>query len=816
MPRRLYLAAAVFTLSGAAALMDQVVWLRYLSLVFGNTTYAAATLLAVFMAGLGAGALVAGRLADRWPRPLLRLALFELSIAGFAVVSPHFFVLMGDAYVGLYRSLGNHPAGFVLARALLAAFFLLPPTFLMGGTFPILLRGVSKWQACGVGRPAALLYATNTLGAVAGTALAGFFSVRVFGLIATLWLAAGCNVAAALSFALLSRPARSAESVALEPARIARWMLLLVAVMGATSLAYEVLWTRILLHYLGSSVYAYSLMLVMFLFGIGAGSLLATPWIERIRDPLAALARIELGIGSLCLLQTLSFQLLNPLRVYLAQVIGAEAFAGACLVELVALLPVLGPPTFLMGMSFPLAIRLVSADPRQRGRDAGAVYGANTIGSVLGSLVAGFALIPLLGTQSSLVAVAALNLAVGAVLLHRGHGPSLESRAAWVLSAAALLAPLLLPPNSVIFAARALIGDTTGSVVYFEESANASVTVRRVPTKDGAYHSLEVNGVNVAGTHPSLYAVQKMQGHLPLLLTPGARSVLHIGFGSGGTAYAVSRHRVHEIVIAELTPEVLAASDRFFSHINHGVLADKRVHVELNDGRNFLMATPRHFDVILSDSVHPHYAGNGSLYSREYFALARDHLTSNGTVSMWLPMYSLTTKNYAMIMRAFHDVFPYTVIWYEPSVLNSFTIVTGRLTPPGPWPRRQPLGPPRAQAELADLGIEGPADLIACYLAGGPALAGWLEAYAPHVDDRPAVEYESGMLLDRDAPWLSTFEALIALRPGDPPAELLAGLTAAEQLRTKQVWLERSERLEAQREELRVRVGHPRVSRAPE
>jgi len=803
---RLRVAAAIFTLSGAAALMDQVVWLRYLSLVFGNTTYAAATLLAVFMGGLGLGASLAGRWADRWSRPLVALALFEVGIGAVAIASPGLFGLMDDAYVALYRTLGNQPALFAAARALLAACFLLPPTFLMGGTFPVLVRGVAAAPEAGVGRSVALLYATNTLGAVLGVALAGFASVRLLGFGATLLISAALNLVAAICFLFLSRsvPLPSVRAPSAPPA--VRWILVVVAVMGATSLAYEVLWTRILLHYLGSSVYAYSLMLVLFLFGIGGGSLLATPWIDRIARPALALGAIELGIGLLCAGQTFSFQLLNPIRVAVAQWIGTEHFAKACLTEVLALLPILGPPTLLMGASFPLAVRLASTGSDRRGRDVGAVYGANTIGSVVGSLAAGFLLLPMLGTQTTLVAVAAINLAVGAVLLHRASSAALLARCAWAAAFAVLALPLILPPNAVILAARALIGGEIGSVVHFEESANASVTVRRIPSEPESYHSLEVNGVNVAGTHPSLYAVQKMQGHLPLLLTPRAVRVLHIGFGSGGTAHAVSRHDVGSILIAELTPEVLDASQRFFAHLNHGVLADPRIEVEVNDGRNFLMATPRTFDVILSDSVHPHYAGNGSLYTREFFELARDHLSPDGTVSMWLPMYSLSTRNYAMIVRAFADVFPHTIVWYEPSVLNSFTIVTGRLRPEVLHPRH-PLGGVAVAAELADLGIRGAAELIASYLAGGPALAAWLESVPPHVDDVPAVEYESGALLERDEPWLATFSQLLALRPGTPPAELLEGLPAAEQQRTREVWAKRARTLEAQHEKLEKKVA---------
>ena len=227
----------------------------------------------------------------------------------------------------------------------------------------------------------------------------------------------------------------------------------------------------------------------------------------------------------------------------------------------------------------------------------------------------------------------------------------------------------------------------------------------------GPYLSLELNGVNVAGSSPDLYAVQKLQGHLPLLLgrSRDAR-VVHIGFGSGGTAHAVSRHPVSEIRIVEISPAVLAASDRYFSDINHDVLADPRVRVEINDGRNFLLATTETFDAVLSDSIHPRYAGNGSLYSEEYFRIAAERLAPDGVISMWLPMYTLTPANFAMIVRAFRNVFPETVIWYEPSALNSFTVVTGRKRG-GPWDREalaRGFADPAIREALADIRMQRP------------------------------------------------------------------------------------------------------------
>jgi len=804
---RLTLLAGCFVLSGAASLMDQVVWLRFLSLVFGNTTWAAATLLAVFMGGLGAGALLGGRLTRRLARPLFGYVVCEIGIALLAIASPHLIGWIDGAYVVVYRALGNQPALFAGGRALLAAAFLLPPTLLMGATLPLVLAGAAP-AAGRAGRATGLLYGFNTLGAVVGTAVAGFATIPTVGLRATLLLAAGCNLIAALLALPLSRRGAHAEVAAAStppPAPGRRWLLLLFLGMGATSLAYEVLWTRILVFYLGSSVYAYSLMLLLVLIGIAAGSLLAAPWADRVGSLLAALAIVELLLALWAPVQVLLFGRLNDLLLASAGLLHPRGYGGVALAQLFAAMPLLLPPTLLMGTSFPLAVRAIHRDAARLGADVGGVYGWNTLGAVAGSLLAGFVLIPVLGTQNALIAVAAVN-ALLAVLLARGR-PALRIAAA-VAPVLLLAAALSLPRDRVILAAGMFRHDQPRDLVHFHEDAQASVTIRRLKSQEGPYLSLELNGVNVAGTSPDLYAIQKLQGHLPLLLAPQARSVVHIGFGSGGTAWAVSRHPVDDVLIVEISPAVLAASDRWFRDINHGVLADRRVHVEINDGRNFLLASPRRVDAVLSDSIHPRYAGNGSLYSREYFQLLAARLAPGGVASMWLPMYSLTPRNYAMILAAFADTFPHVQVWYDASTLNAFTVVTGTQVPS--WSGAglaRAFADPRVAGELRDIGIARPADLLPLLLATERELAPWLASVPPHGDDLPAVEYESGALLHRELPWLGTFTRLLALRPDEPPAAWLAALPAEERGTAQAEWNARREVLDAHRQTLSAGIS---------
>ena len=796
--------AGLFLLSGAASLMAQVAWLRFLSLVFGNTTWATATLLAVFMGGLGLGALIFGRWADRWSRPLLLYAAMEAVIGIFALASPLLVDWIDGAYVFVYRSWGNLPWLFAAGRAVLTACFLLPPTLLMGGTLPLILRATTRARE-EVGASSGLFYGINTTGAVIGVALAGFFTVRLAGLQQTLEIAAAFNFVAAIGSYLLAarlsvrrtRDSRPAKTVRREAQR-QRWLMGLFFAMGATSLAYEVLWTRILLFHLGSSVYAYSLMLLLVLLGIGAGSLLAGRWADSVRSPLRALIWVELGIGLWIPLQVVLFQQLDLMLLTAAELIAPTTFVRYTAGQLLAALPLLGPPTLLMGVSFPLATRAMNEDPERLGTDVGAVYGANTLGAVVGSLAAGFILITTLGTQNALLAVGLGNAVLAALIAQRAAGRVLRP-ATWCAAGLILATVPLFPADRVILSAGIFYGDEPEDLVYFHEDAQATVTIRQREKDDQPYFALAVNGVAVAGSSPELEAVQRMQGHLPMLLGNGIRSVAHIGFGTGGTAKAVSLSPVEDILVVELSPEVIKASDTYFGNINHGVLRDPRVRVEINDGRNFMLASDERFDAVLSDSIHPAYAGNGSLYSLEYFRLIRERLAPGGVASMWLPTYYITPSNYAGILAAFREVFPHVAVWYESSTLNAFTIVTGKVESPV-WSAEQlaaAFSRPEIRDDLASLGILGPADVVALLLVTTAELDRWLEETPLHTDDRPRVEYESGRLLDRNQTWLENFRRLLELRPAAPPAEYLEILPPLEQQRARLLYRNRTVQLAA-------------------
>lgn len=748
---------ALFFLSGMVALAYEVVWARALGLVVGNSLWAAVVVVAAYMGGMAVGSALVARYVHRVRRHVRLYGVAEAVAATVALATGPALHLLQIAGARL----GAEPlAGWgvpLLGRFSLASVFLALPTVAMGATLPLLVARVGQRKALAwrVGR----LYAANTFGAVAGVVLAAYFALPSLGERGTLAGFASLGLVIA-GVAWFVEPYVQAATALPAPAvgtggRVWLWY---PALFGFVALACELVWTRVLLLHLGSRVYAFALILAVYLLGIAIGAAFARAVAAR---PRSGLAVCQVSLGVLLALQV-------PLLARLGDVLGWIAFHGRLrsfaelqLALALAVAMVILPPTLAFGASFPLAVAAYRSPAPEASR-AGLVAAANTVGAIAGAILGPLLLVPLVGSQSLILGLGAVSALAGVAL-----GPSPRLRAAGLMIAVGAVVEAGLVPRGAVLRGAAAVAE--GVVEELRESASATVVVRRLADVRGGWRSLELNGVNVAGTSPELRAIQRLQGHLPLLLHDRPESVLHIGFGSGGTAWAVAQHPVARIVIAEISPDVLAVSDKVFGEINHGVLGDPRVHVLLNDGRNVLLATSARFDAVLSDSIHPVYAGNSTLYTREYFQLCRQHLRPGGVVSMWLPLYSLTEESYLAIVRAFQEVFPSTCIWYDPIVLNEFTIVTGSVESGPVRVRWQAVADPSLEATLAEAGVHGPQDLAAMLLLGPREVAVWVSDVPPHVDDFPEVEYRSGRLLDRNGSWLANFRMLYATRTQRDP-----------------------------------------------
>ena len=659
----------LFLASGFCGLVYQVVWTRQLTLVFGVTTYAVSAVLAAFFAGLALGSFLAGKLADRRRTGLALYGWIEIGIGLYALFVPLLFGLLDHLYRFVYQELGASFTALALVRLAMSALVLLVPTTLMGATLPVMTRAiVHRIDRAGLGM--AGLYALNTFGAFLGVALAGFFLIGEVGLQRTTWLAAALNGAIGVAALLLSRkrmpeppvePAARAEPapVAVSP-RLARLVVLGIGLSGVASIGLEVVWTRILAMYLSSSgavvaarllgdfsTYAFSAMLCSVLLGIVLGSLWIAPRLDRLRNPVGALALLEILVCATTLLALVVLGLFVPGR-------GEVAI-------LIATIAILLVPNALLGATVPLAGRIHTRNLAGLGRGIGDVYSANVLGGVAGSFLAGFVLIPLLGSQATLVVLALASLAVGAGLIIAGARLPRGLLAATVAPALLLAGFLIARPGLLMEGVfRTLLPHHR--ILFNKEEAEGMVTVSAREREGVDYYHLLISGRIQASDEATGLYVHRQLAHIPLLFHPDPEKILLIGMGGGSTVGAAAQHRnVERIDVVELVPGVWEAA-RFFWETNFEVWKDPRVRSLLADGRNYLLVTDEKYDLIEADIIPPRHAMATNLYSADYFELIRSRLAPGGIVCQWFDT-SLPDELYRMLVRTFVEVFPNTTLW---------------------------------------------------------------------------------------------------------------------------------------------------------
>jgi spermidine synthase len=728
MRARLYL---LFGLSGVSALIDELIWQRYLNLLFGVSTLAVSAVLAAFLGGLALGGLLFGRRADRTAHPLRLYALLEAGIGVTSVLVPVGFAVLTTVYTAVHAWL--QPGAWIGMglRFGLALTVLLVPATLIGGTLPVMARLAAR---PGSRLPTAfsMLYAINTLGAVLGAALTGFVFLHYLGMQHTLWLAAGLNCLVAV----LSG-GRSAECAAQEnsPRSALRPPLLSAALTGAAGMGLEVAWTRVLGIFTSNSAYAFALVLCVMLLGMALGSLLQAAWSRRPGDRWRRLAVCQ-GLLAAVTLGSLPFFRTAPawLDRWCDGSSAAAVFAG----ELVLTAAALFLPALLMGLSFPLLAAPVDHEGRPFGGWLGKVYAVNTLGGAAGAFLTGFLLIPGLGMMNTLAVLAAVSLAVGAVAWARAVRPSPAWRC--LTGAAALMAAAGF--WAVLPAGAYLKSPVQGprQLFYYREGNNATVCV--IQEGDGT-RSVLVDGQPVAGTAGTSVVDQKMLAHLPLLLHPSPRRALTVGFGSGGTSYSMTLHGI-DVDCVEIERAVPAAADHFRSE-NHGVLGHPCFHLILDDARSWLRVAPVRYDVIVTDCTNIQYKSNGDLYTVDYFRLMKDRLTAAGVAAAWVPANGIDGADLKTLLRSFREVFPHTSVWFMNTLATDFLIVVGTPGPPAIDLDRlaRRMAQPGVHEDLAAVGLADPCRLLYTFVAVGADLDPYLGDGPLNRDDRPVLSYST-------------------------------------------------------------------------
>ena len=686
----------LFFLSGISGLLYEVAWTRMLHLLFGDTVLAVSTVLASFMAGLALGSFWSGRYVDRRPRVLALYAGLEVGIGVSAVLLPVALAALTPAYVWLHQHLHASFWFFSAVRFLLAFCLLCVPTALMGATLPVLSRYLVRTNAT-LGWSVGTLYALNTAGAVLGCFAAGYLLLGRLGLSQTVWIGAALNLAIALVVWVGRRwagelpapeassphmPGETPRAADLYDSRTVRRVLWCFALSGFTALSYEVIWTRALTFFIGNSTYAFSAMLTTFLCGLALGSLVFARLSDRGRNLLALLGALQVGIGAYGMLTiAILGHLFYGLDAWWEGF--SNAYWGTALwLTFLKTFVVILPPTLCMGGSFPLVAKIVAPGPQAVGRSVGTAYAANTLGAIAGSWVSGFVAIPLLGMHLSLALTALLSVGAGIVLLASGSVSRLRQGVIYA-GVLGLLVVVMVATPALRFGDIA--GEPEKEILRYEEDVAGVV---KVATDIYDRKLLSINGWSVAGTGtPNLDValvndypeVQKMLAHLPMLLHPAPRRVLVIGFGAGGTAWSLTRYAaLQQVDIVEFVPGVIRAAP-FFPEVNHGVLADPRLRVIIDDGRNYLLVTPDTYDVVSVDTLDPKHAGNGNLYTREFYALSKRVLKPGGIFVQWLPYHQVDNTSLKMIARTFQDVYPHATMWLNR--FKGYALLLGTLEP---------------------------------------------------------------------------------------------------------------------------------------
>lgn len=773
-----YLIFLYFFSSGFAALLYQVVWLKYLNLLFGSTTHATAAVLSAFMFGLAAGSWFSVKFRSLFRSPLRSYGLFEIAVGVFALLFPFIYSGFMIPFRLIFNSVGPQTLWYNILTFLLAFAVLLIPTSLMGATLPLLSQyvmqeGEDDKNKSLISRKIGYLYAVNTIGAVAGIIFSAFLFIPNLGLHATISVGVLINLSVGLLCYVTGKEKLAFPGEVKESRPGANRLLPLYAVSGLLALSYEVLWTRILVLHLGSSVYAYAIMLAVFLLGISCGSYASGKWLCKRTSHLEySFGWIQAAWAFSILLQILQFSFLNEVLYDIATLFRELTITTHFIILFLGTLQLLFLPTFLSGALFPVMVTRLAQQSYPVPYATSLSYSVNTVGGIFGSLLAGFVLIPLFGTQNSLCFLAFGNLALAALALHPRTLLALPSRKSLIAGVILILfavGAFLIQKNvQILRTAGPFKMQNNEKLVHLEEDSAATISVEIRNHLKEPYHSLSINGVNVAGTSPNLISIQKLQGHIPMIIhgTKGNTEVLHIGFGSGGTAYSVSLYPNTNITVVELSRAVVRNAHRYFRSVNFGIVGSGKLNVIFFDGRSYLQNTQKNYDVILSDSIHPRYSGNGSLYTKDYYQLVYSRLNQGGVHSQWIPLYSLTLKNLKEILKAFNEVFPETYVWYINSTINPYIIVTGTKGKSGiqALEIQKAFQQERVAKDLQNIGISNEYFLLDYFLLGKNKLQNFLADIEAHSDDRLTVEYESSRIRSRTTSWWANFRALLEQR----------------------------------------------------
>jgi len=736
----------LFAGSGCAALIYEIVWLQLLQLAVGSSAVSLGVLLGTYMAGMCLGSLLLPRFVSTDQHPLRVYAKLELGIGIFAVAVLFLIPMLNS----LYAAIARHGFEGIFLRAVVAAICLLPPTFLMGASLPAIARWVEatpqgvSWLG--------FLYGGNIAGAVFGCLFAGFYLLRVFDMAVATYAAAAINIVVAIfAFALAKKvpyePVQASPQDRFAPELSGKGdVYLTIAISGMCALGAEVIWTRLLSVMIGATVYTFSIILAVFLVGLGLGS--AWGSIMARSGSRTALGWCQLALaGSIAwaayaLSDSIPYWPINPLL--------ATSPWFNFQIDIVRCLWAILPSAILWGASFPLALAAAASKGDDPGKLVGRTYAANTVGAILGSILFSIVFVPWIGSQNSQRVLIGLSVLSALLMLMR----SVTTRQWIAVTAATAVAIVLIvkvdevPWMAIGYGRRMLTVTDAGKPLFRGEGMNSSVIVSQLNSGQIYFH---VSGKVEASTEPFDMRLQRMLGHLPALIHPDPKSVLIVGFGAGVTAGTFVVHpEVQRIVICEIEKIIPPATSRYFGTENHHVLTDPRTTVHYDDARHFVLTSGDKFDIITSDPIHPWVKGTATLYSKEYFQVVKEHLNPAGVVTQWVPLYESEPDTVKSELATFFDVFPNGTVWANDINGEGYDVVLLGVNSDAPIDidqlTRRFIGP--VAQSLNEVGFTNPSQLLATYAGRAQDLRPWLEGAHVNTDLDLRLQYMAGLGLN--------------------------------------------------------------------
>jgi spermidine synthase len=675
----------LFFLTGVAALIYEICWVRQATLIFGVSIFAYSTVLTAYMGGMAIGNYIFGKRADKTENLPQVFAYLNIGLAVTGVLA--FYLLSGlrATYASLVNFLPPNHITITGIRLLLAWIVMTPPAVCIGGMMPVMTRMFARRDGL-VGHDVGRVYVVNTLGSVLGCGMTALFFIRWFGLRETVFLGAMINIVVALVINRIAADQKKSTQIKLPNTRSRRrqnvgtgksllnFILLTYAVSGFAALGYEIVWARIIsLHTLGA-IYSFSIMLTVFLSGLALGGIIGTRWVRLQDAKITHYGMLEIGIGLLALIVLPVFSRIHQLRI--ETTFGGYNITSQILFEGMLSFITLFPVTVVIGMIFPIVSSLYTSENSDGvGFKIGKVVSFNTLGSILGSLVTGFVIVPAIGLQRSYFILATLNVLIGvaAIWIFRVRATRLRYASLGILLAVIVL--------GVVLPTKKYLGyweSARESLLFYEEGVETTVAVFEAGPNNPKFST--VNGRVEVPTDVLSMRAFYLLGHLPALLRPDAEGALMLSFGNGIASGALSTHAIPTIDVVELAPEMVNAAE-VYSNENRNILEYPGLMIHIEDARNYLLQTEQKFDIITTDATHPANSSSWTLFTTEFYSGIKNHLAADGVFLQWVPIHSISINDYVSILKTFQNIFPTATMWYTGGSHTLLLTTQEELTP---------------------------------------------------------------------------------------------------------------------------------------